>query len=81
MIFLGNPVDAFHRNTLYRDESIIQYGKEIFRQITLDVLLHQYFVNLLSGLYGFDDGSYAEYHFVLFYHIKLFICLGYCSVF
>ena len=74
MILLRNAVQAFHRYALHRNKRILQYGKKLFRQIALNILLHQYLVDFLSGLYRFNHGSDAKYHFIFLKHITFLIC-------
>ena len=69
VVLTGNSVDAFYRYTLYRNQCSLQYGKQFFGKVALNVAFHQNFVDFLSGLNGFDDCTYTEYHFTFFcYH-------------
>ena len=66
MVFPGNTVNTLHGYTLNKDEGIFQAGKQFFGQFALYIFLHQYFIYLSSGLYGFNNSAYTENHFILF---------------
>ena len=68
MILLGDAVDAFYRHTLHWDECIFQCCQQFFRQVALNVFLDKNLIDFFSRLYSFNNGSCAEYHFILFKH-------------
>ena len=68
MVFAGYLVDTLHRHPLHGNLRTFQSGKQLFRQVALDVSLYQYLVDVFPCLNGFYHGTDTKYEFVLLYH-------------
>ena len=67
MIFTGYTIDFLDRNTLYKNIHSLYSGKQLLRQLALQVFFYQYFVDFFPGFERFHDRPDSENQIILFH--------------